>query len=67
MSILLVSITSLSAWITYFGTKDYLFGIEGPHEWKNIVRGLVSEGYSDEEIRKIIGENAMKIIEKVIG
>lgn len=48
-------------------TGDYLFGIEGPHEWKNIVRGLVSEGYSDEEIRKIIGENAMKIIEKVIG
>lgn len=46
---------------------DYLFGLEGPHEWKNIVRGLVSEGYSDEEIRKIIGGNALKIIEKVIG
>ncbi|MFW9902752.1 MAG: dipeptidase [Candidatus Thorarchaeota archaeon] len=46
---------------------DYLFGLEGPHEWKNIVRGLVAEGYSDEEIQKIIGGNAMKIIERVIG
>jgi membrane dipeptidase len=48
-------------------TADYMWGIESPEEWPNIVRGLVKRGYSDTEIRKIISENAMKIIEKVIG
>ncbi|MFX0013412.1 MAG: dipeptidase [Candidatus Hermodarchaeota archaeon] len=45
----------------------YIFGLEAPDEWENIVRGLVKHGYSDSEIKKIIGENALKIIEKVVG
>lgn len=45
----------------------YIFGLEAPDEWENIVRGLVKHGHSDSEIKKIIGENALKIIEKVIG
>ena len=35
--------------------------------WPNITIGLVSRGYSDHEIRKIIGESYLKIIERVIG
>lgn len=46
---------------------DYMEGIENPEEWPNITRGLVSRGYSDKEIEKIIGENALKIIERVVG
>jgi len=46
---------------------DYMFGIESPLEWRNIVRGLVSRGYSDEEIAKIVGGNALRIIEEVVG
>lgn len=46
---------------------DYMYGIESPLEWKNIVRGLVSRGYSDEEIEKIIGGNALRLIEDVVG
>lgn len=46
---------------------DYMFGIESPLEWRNIVRGLVSRGYSDEEIAKIVGGNALRVIEEVIG
>ena len=42
-------------------------GIESPEEWRNITRGLVSRGYSDEEIEKIIGGNALGIIEQVVG
>ncbi|MFX1286843.1 MAG: dipeptidase, partial [Promethearchaeota archaeon] len=45
----------------------YIFGLEAPDEWENIVRGLVKHGYSDSEIQKIIGKNALKIIEKVVG
>jgi membrane dipeptidase len=45
----------------------YIFGLEAPDEWENIVRGLVKHGHSDSAIKKIIGENALKIIEKVIG
>ncbi|MFX1504791.1 MAG: dipeptidase, partial [Promethearchaeota archaeon] len=45
----------------------YIFGLEAPDEWENIVRGLVKHGYSDSEIHKIIGKNALKIIEKVVG
>ena len=42
-------------------------GIESPEEWPNIVRGLVSRGYSDEDVAKIVGGNAMRITEQVIG
>jgi len=46
---------------------EYFEGIYDPSEWPNITRGLVSRGYSDEEIRKIIGLNALKLIETVVG
>ena len=45
----------------------YIFGLEAPDEWENIIRGLVKHGYSDSDIKKIIGENALKIIKKVVG
>jgi len=35
--------------------------------WVNITIGLVSRGYSDEEIRKIIGENWLRLYKEVIG
>ena len=46
---------------------DYMEGIESPEEWPNITRGLVSRGYSDQETEKIIGGNALRIIEQVVG
>jgi len=45
----------------------YMYGIESPEEWPNITRGLVSRGYSDDEIRKIVGGNALRIIQDVVG
>ena len=35
----------------------YVEYIENPSEWPNVTRVLVSRGYSDEDIRKIIGGN----------
>lgn len=46
---------------------NFMYGIESPLEWKNIIRGLVSRGYSDEEIGKIVGGNALRVIGEVVG
>lgn len=46
---------------------DYMYGIESPLEWRNIIRGLISRGYSNEEIQKIIGANALRIMKEVVG
>ncbi|MFW9777863.1 MAG: dipeptidase [Candidatus Heimdallarchaeota archaeon] len=45
----------------------YMWGIESPEEWPNIVRGLVQRGYSDSEIERISGLNSLKLIERIIG
>ena len=45
----------------------YMYGIESPEEWPNITRGLVSRGHSDEEIKKILGGNALRVIKEVVG
>jgi membrane dipeptidase len=45
---------------------SYVDGLENPAEcfW-NIVAWLVSHGYSDDEVRAVIGGNAMRVIEEV--
>ena len=56
--------------LEYIGQElnaPYMYGIESPEEWPNITRGLVSRGYSDDDILKIIGGNALRVIEQVVG
>jgi membrane dipeptidase len=43
----------------------YVKGLENPNEFVNIARWMIRHGYSDEEIAKIIGLNALKMLEKV--
>jgi len=45
---------------------EYMNGIESLEEWPNITRGLVSRGYSDSDIEKIIGGNALRLMEGII-
>ncbi|MFW9854930.1 MAG: dipeptidase [Candidatus Thorarchaeota archaeon] len=45
----------------------FMYGIESPEEWPNITRGLVFREYSDQEIEKIVGKNAVNLMERVIG
>ena len=45
----------------------YTEGLNGISEWQNITRGLISRGYSDQEIAKIVGENALAFVKRVIG
>ena len=45
---------------------DYVEGIENPTEASfNIVRWLVKRDYSDEDIQKVIGGNALRLLEDV--
>ncbi|HEX6682559.1 MAG TPA: membrane dipeptidase [Candidatus Limnocylindrales bacterium] len=45
---------------------DYVDGLENPAEcfW-NITAWLVSHGYSDDEIKKVLGGNIMRVLEEV--
>ncbi len=45
----------------------YVEYIENPSEWPNLTRALVARGYSDEAIKKIIGENVLRLLEQTIG
>jgi membrane dipeptidase len=45
---------------------EYVQGLENPTEGsKNILRWLVKHGYSDEDIEKVMGGNAMRILREV--
>ena len=45
----------------------YMNGLESPADGKNIIRGLIARGYSDEDVRKIAGENALALFRWVMG
>ena len=45
----------------------YLSGLESPADGKNIIRGLIARGYSDEQIRKIAGDNVLELLRRVVG
>jgi membrane dipeptidase len=49
-----------------FPTISYVRGMENPSEClTNITRWLIKNGYSDNEISKIIGKNALNLLERV--
>ncbi len=44
-----------------------LIGFDDYRDFPNITRGLVKRGYSDEQIRGILGENFLRVFEAVCG
>jgi microsomal dipeptidase-like Zn-dependent dipeptidase len=46
---------------------EYMEGIESLEEWPNIIRCLVRNGYSDNEIGKIVGKNALDLMIRVFN
>jgi len=40
----------------------YVRGLENPSEFVNIARWLVGHGYSDEEVQKVVGLNALRLL-----
>ena len=45
----------------------YLNGLESPADGANIVRGLIRRGHSDEDVKKIIGGNALGFFRRVMA
>ena len=41
---------------------DYVKGLESPSDFTNIARGLVRDGYSDNEVAKVMGLNGLRVI-----
>jgi membrane dipeptidase len=48
-----------------FPHVDYVDGLENPSEFPNIIRWLVTHGYSDEDIAKVGGGNVLRVLEQV--
>jgi len=47
----------------HFDEVPYVKGLENPTEcFPNIIRWLVSHGYSREDIRKVVGDNTLRVI-----
>jgi len=55
------------SWSVPEGIEDpeYVKGLENPNEYVNIMRWMIKHGYGDEEIGKIVGGNAIKLLERV--
>jgi microsomal dipeptidase-like Zn-dependent dipeptidase len=45
----------------------YVEYIENPGQWPNFARALVSRGYADGDIGKILGENVLRLLRQTIG
>jgi membrane dipeptidase len=45
----------------------YLNGLESPADGLNIIRGLIARGYSDAQVRRIAGQNALDLLRRAIG
>lgn len=45
---------------------EYVDGLENPSEFVNIIRWLVKHGYSDNEIAKVVGENVLRIMRRIL-
>ena len=53
--------------LTNMGTSGSISGLASPADGKNIIRGLIARGYSDPDIIKITGGNALAFFRRVMG
>jgi membrane dipeptidase len=59
-----LSISSAHGGVT-FDEVEYVKGLENPSEvMPNVARWLVSHGYSDEDIAKVMGLNVLRVLEE---
>jgi membrane dipeptidase len=50
----------------YDGMDQAPKGLEDVTEVSNITKGLVTRGYSDNDIMKILGENFLRVFKKIL-
>ena len=46
-------------------STEWIYGLKDYRSFINVTRGLVSRGYSDQEIRNILGENWLRVFDQV--
>jgi len=63
----LVGVDHVGIGSDYDGIDQAPIGLEDVTKVLNITRGLVARGYSDGEIRKILGENFLRVFRRVLG
>ncbi len=62
-----LALASFEEGLPPFPRIEYVDGLENPSEFRNIVRWLVKNGYSDQEIAKVIGGNILRLVKRVWG
>ncbi|MFH0792441.1 MAG: dipeptidase [bacterium] len=46
----------------YDGMRDPAFGLEDPSKYQDLAKALLAHGYSKEDVKKIMGENFLRIL-----
>jgi membrane dipeptidase len=59
-----LSISQINTGVKY-PTVEYVDGLENPSEFTNIIRWLVREGDSEQDIAKVVGENILRVLGQV--
>ena len=62
-----LTILDRQAWVLDVEFREEQPAPESPADGKNIIRGLIARGYSDEDVRKIAGGNALALFRRVMG
>ena len=50
-----------------FPNEDGHKGYENNAGYRNVTRGLVAKGYSDDAVRKVMGGNFLRVFRDVVG
>jgi membrane dipeptidase len=49
------------------GANDSVVGFEDYRDLPNLTRGMVKRGYTDEQIRGVLGDNALRVFQEICG
>ena len=47
--------------------NDCVVGFEDYRDLPNLTRGMVKRGYTDEQIRGVLGDNALRVFQEICG
>ena len=63
----MLTVSDLQDWVLEVEVREEQAALESPANGKNIIRGLIARGCSDEDVRKIAGGNGLGLFRRVMG
>lgn len=60
-------LTKFNIYSRWYDWRKETKGYSDQRDWINIIKGLISRGYKESEIKAIIGENFLRVFKKVVG